>query len=225
MTSVNRPHALPARQERSQRTVERLLDAAETILSRGELEDATVPRIARAADLAVGTVYRRFADKESLVRAVAERFLQRSRAAWQRQVAAGAVRPLPLADAAGLAVSALVHFYRENGRLLRNLRLFAVLHAEGFPRQLDSGLHEPLAALLAPPVAELGVTEPGSVVRRGLRVVTAVLRDQLLDDPALPRSEGLEEELTHVLLTCLGSSAPAADGPLAATDAATSWSP
>ena len=73
--SVRLP-ARPVKQARSKRTLERLLDAAEEVLSHDGLEGATVPAIARRACLSVGVVYRRFPDKDALLRTVYERQLQ-----------------------------------------------------------------------------------------------------------------------------------------------------
>jgi len=54
--------------------LERLLTAAERTLETAGLEGATVPAIARRAGMSVGNVYKRFADKDALLRAVYERF-------------------------------------------------------------------------------------------------------------------------------------------------------
>ena len=64
----------PAKQARSRLTVHRLLSAAEALLEHGGLEAATVPAIAETAGVSVGVVYRRFPDKDALLRAVYERF-------------------------------------------------------------------------------------------------------------------------------------------------------
>src|SRR5204863_1109051 len=65
-----------AKQARSRLTVHRLLSAAEALLEHGGLEAATVPAIAEAAGVSVGVVYRRFPDKDALLRAVYQRFFQ-----------------------------------------------------------------------------------------------------------------------------------------------------
>src|SRR6266581_5741534 len=66
----------PAKQARSRLTVHRLLSAAEALLEHGGLDAATVPAIAEAAGVSVGVVYRRFPDKDALLRAVYERFFK-----------------------------------------------------------------------------------------------------------------------------------------------------
>src|ERR1700733_5106492 len=57
------------KQARSRATAERLLAAAIRVVDEVGLEGATVPRIAAAADVAPASVYRRYADKDALLRA------------------------------------------------------------------------------------------------------------------------------------------------------------
>jgi DNA-binding transcriptional regulator YbjK len=57
----------PARQERSQRTLERLLDAAEAVIGEKGFADASVGNICTRAGVSVGTFYRRFRDKHALI--------------------------------------------------------------------------------------------------------------------------------------------------------------
>src|SRR5580698_2188899 len=60
-------------QERSFQTVMRVIDAASSLLLTTPLEDVTTTRIAAAADLSVGALYRFFPDKQSIIDAVAVR--------------------------------------------------------------------------------------------------------------------------------------------------------
>src|SRR2546430_13648548 len=67
------------KQARSRLTVHRLVSATEALLAQGGLEAATVPAIASLAGVSVGVVYRRFPDKDNLLRAVYDRFFERAR--------------------------------------------------------------------------------------------------------------------------------------------------
>ena len=70
------PGPASPQQARSRRTLELLLAAAEDLL--GEVGHAgfTVPELCRRAGISVGTVYKRFATKEDLLRAVMQRVEQ-----------------------------------------------------------------------------------------------------------------------------------------------------
>ncbi|MEU1151232.1 TetR/AcrR family transcriptional regulator [Streptomyces sp. NPDC005863] len=65
------------RQARSAATLARVLRAAEEIASSAGLEEMTITGVAERAGVSVGTIYRRFEDKEQLVNALTERMLDR----------------------------------------------------------------------------------------------------------------------------------------------------
>jgi AcrR family transcriptional regulator len=79
--------AQPVHQERSERTRERLLDAAEAEIREKGYADASVVEIARRAGCSVGTVYRRFRDKTALLHALDERWGEAFRATMEDAVA------------------------------------------------------------------------------------------------------------------------------------------
>ncbi len=72
LSSVSRP-----KQARSEQTLYRLLDAAEELIQEKGLADVSIPEIVRRAGSSVGGFYARFKDKNELLRALEERFLQR----------------------------------------------------------------------------------------------------------------------------------------------------
>lgn len=60
-------------QERSRRTVERIVEAGATVLAERGYHDASTNRIAAAAGVSPGTLYGYFADKDEIVGAVIDR--------------------------------------------------------------------------------------------------------------------------------------------------------
>ena len=64
----------PPRQARSQETLERILDAAEALVTEKGFEDSPVAEIVARADSSVGAFYARFHDKEGLLHALYERY-------------------------------------------------------------------------------------------------------------------------------------------------------
>jgi AcrR family transcriptional regulator len=81
--STDRTTYAPSRraplQLRSQQTVQRVLDAASSLLGQIPLEDLTTTRIAAEAGLSVGGLYRFFPDKQSIVDAIAVRHVEQFR--------------------------------------------------------------------------------------------------------------------------------------------------
>jgi AcrR family transcriptional regulator len=134
---------LTPRQERSQRTQEKLLEALESLLQERFFEQITIQDLADEAGVAVGTVYRRFRNKEALLPVLYRRLDERLDA-WAAGLWRGYAEPADDAPAGGLRtalarlVSAHVRFYSENAPVLRTLYLHA---------RLDGELNEPDRAI------------------------------------------------------------------------------
>jgi AcrR family transcriptional regulator len=62
------------KQARSQQTLFRILDAAESLIQEKGLADVSIPEIVRRAESSVGGFYSRFRDKNELLRTLEERF-------------------------------------------------------------------------------------------------------------------------------------------------------
>src|SRR5512147_130417 len=73
----------PPQQARSQLTLSRILDAAESILAEKSWADTTVAEIARRAGSSVGGFYTRFPDKDTLLTALHQRFVEEAWATSQ----------------------------------------------------------------------------------------------------------------------------------------------
>jgi AcrR family transcriptional regulator len=77
----------PPRQARTQQSLERFLDAAESLLSEKSFEDVHVAEISRLADSSVAAFYRRFSDKNGLLHALHERRCEEAMATAQTALA------------------------------------------------------------------------------------------------------------------------------------------
>jgi AcrR family transcriptional regulator len=205
------PHARPARQERSRRTLERLLDSAEALLREGGLDAATVPAIASRSELSVGVVYRRFPDKDALIRAVYERFFARSREGNRAALEPARWSGVPTAQILRSLIGGMVAGYRLRRGLLAALLFYAETHPDKrFRRhaeQLNREAFEGIAALLLSRKKDLRHPDPAEAVRFCLLLVGSALRTLVLrtdhSHPFVP-GERLEEELSRVCLRYLG---------------------
>jgi AcrR family transcriptional regulator len=122
-TELQQPYRKRPRQARSRRTVDALLDAAESVLRTHGYALASTNRIARAAGLSVGSLYQYFGHKDGLIGAAIERMLARE-AEDLVGIAEGA-RALPLGEGVARLVDAALQ-----GRLRRR-HLLAVLSEHG----------------------------------------------------------------------------------------------
>jgi AcrR family transcriptional regulator len=140
---------LPALQARSQKTRDRLLDAAEALLREGGPEKATVPAIARRARVAVGSVYRRFPEKDAVLRSIYLRFFERAITANREALSDEHWRDVPLDVMLRRLVDGMVRGYRIHGSLLAAL----LRYVDGHP---DAEFRRHAEALRADVFAGLG---------------------------------------------------------------------
>jgi AcrR family transcriptional regulator len=113
----------PTLQARSQHTLERLLDAAETIVIAEGIDAVTVSRVAREAGSSVGAFYARFADKDALVRCVFERFCDQAVATARAVMDPARWRDVPLEEALETMLQFMLRMLHE-----RRLLITALLH-------------------------------------------------------------------------------------------------
>ena len=203
-------------QERSRHTLHRLLSAAEALLEHGGLEAATVPAIAEAAGVSVGVIYRRFPNKDALLRAVYERFFATT--AEQNVLRLQAVRPsearkIPLPVLARGIVKGMVEGYRRRHGLLRALTRYARTHPDASFRRSAQKMNRTtigaLVILLESYRDQIRHPDPEAAIEFALFVVASTLQNILIEDErfiALRVPENIEDELTRMLFGYLGIS-------------------
>lgn len=206
--------ALPALQSRSQKTRDRLLDAAEALLRDGGPEKATVPAIARRAKVAVGSVYRRFPDKDAVLRSIYERFFDRSIAANREALSADKWTDVPLDLMLRRLVDGMVRGYRFHAPLLAALLRYVDSHPDAAFRThaeaMRADVFAGLSQLLLSRRAEIAHPDPERAVRFLLVTLGLTLKGYLLQGDRLgtPTSwNELSEELQRFALGYLVPSA------------------
>lgn len=120
-------------QARSRATLERVLDAAESLFAdRGEI-GFTLPEVARRADVSVGTVYRRFAAKEDLLMAIFDRVRSQEDetrlSAWE-SVDWAAMQPREITRRLATDISVIL---REREDLMRSIMARRLTVGDGDP--------------------------------------------------------------------------------------------
>lgn len=179
-----RNHTLPVFQERGRQAVERLLGAAENILESEGIEAATVPVIAARAGMSVGNVYKRFPDKDSLLRAVYERFFAEARAANEFALDPAKWKDIPTTEVLSTLVTGMIEGYRSRRALLRALLLYAQTygdaefraHAEAM-RLETLGLFE---RLLRDRRADIGHPHPERAIRFVVMLLAHALENAVM---------------------------------------------
>lgn len=173
------------RQERSRKTLDRLLDAAETLLEEKTWDEITIAAIVRQARSSVGSFYARFPTKEALVTALLERYHQQLRATAGGAVEDPAWHDLTLAERARQLIEEIVLTCRNKRGLLRlrlARRLAGTPDTEREP-QRDRQNVDQLEQLFGSCRDEVARSDFHQALRFGLRLVDGVAVSALgLDD-------------------------------------------
>jgi AcrR family transcriptional regulator len=106
----------PAQQARSRLTQQRILEAGTALLEEGGTEALTVAAVAARAGVSVGSVYRRFGDKDRLIAALQHDMIDQFRADIIRRFAPQCTEPAVLVAS---AVAGLAETYQAHERLMR----------------------------------------------------------------------------------------------------------
>lgn len=123
----------PPQQARSQKTLEKILDACDRLLVDRTFDQITMQALAGEAGVSVGSLYTRFSDRDALVARVVDRHQQRFLVRFQRELASEP-RPEALRD----RLRRLAHLFQSG---LAELRAVFVLLATqgGDPRHGGTG--------------------------------------------------------------------------------------
>jgi AcrR family transcriptional regulator len=200
------------KQARSERTLQRLLDAAEALIRDKGHAAVSIPEIARRAGSSVGGFYARFRDKNELLRALEERHFieldQRVEALADAQRWAQA----SIADMVGVAVAELVAITRERRQLIAAFLTRAIedpVIREGglrFRRRVEARLR----ALLLARRRELDHPDPALAIDLGIQLCFALMQQHVLIEETEAggrrlSDDDLRRELATVFLRYIGA--------------------
>jgi AcrR family transcriptional regulator len=207
---------LPAHQARSRESLARLLKAAIEVLEKGGIEAATIPRIAARAGLSPGAVYRRFPDKDALMREVCLRVFESNYKKTKELIAAERWKGKSLPEVARSVIELTLAGHRQHRGLLRALLFFIWQHPDSaFVRRCDElewKTFQDIAELLLTRRNEIRHPHPESAVRFAMLMVGMAAQGLLVLPPdpqdlsrLLPNTDTqLQRELPEMFLRYLG---------------------
>lgn len=176
-----------AKQPRSRRTVSRLLDAAEELISEKGIEDTTVADVAARAGCSVGAFYHHFRDKGALLRVLFDRLGREFRETMRVAVDPNRWRGATIAE----ILEAYLQFSMEMGREragLQRARLTLALRDPAFGEglfQLQRELSARLRELLLARQGEVGHPDAALAIDFALEQLRSMLMMRL-DGALLP---------------------------------------
>lgn len=155
----------------------------------------------------MGSVYRRFPDKDAILREVLVRFFERGRGANREAMTPAAWAGRPLAETIATLVRGMVRGYVEHRALLAALFRFADAHAdEAFRREAESLRSETLglvAAILLARREEIRHPAPERAIAFSLMTIGMTLKALVLDREWPAGSvtpHDVEQELTRMMI-------------------------
>jgi AcrR family transcriptional regulator len=206
---------LPAHQARSRESLARLLKATIAVLDEYGIEGATIPRIAARADVSPGTVYRRFPDKDALMREVCLRALEENYQQSHKLFSAERWRDKSLAEIAHLVIALTLKGHRTHRGLVRAILFFTLQHPDpAFVRksaELRGKVFREVADLLLTRRAEIHHPDPESAVKFAMLMVGIAAQSVFVLPHSLARlvpeiEDQVERELPRMFLRFLGVS-------------------
>jgi AcrR family transcriptional regulator len=199
----------PPRQARSHLTLGRILDAAEGLLAEKRWEDTSVAEIAKRAGSSVGAFYARFRDKEALLSALHERFVEEARATADLAMSEERWAKASISEIVRELVAFQVRIQDQRQGLMRAIALRATESPAFQARGLSVGRHieELFTRLVVARRHEILHPIPVLAAAFASRLIAGVMLQRLLfpvgaaiDAPGA----SLVEELTHAALAYLG---------------------
>jgi AcrR family transcriptional regulator len=203
------PRIRTPQQARSRASLDRLLDAAETLVEARPLESVTVSDMARRARVSIGNFYKRFSTKEAVLEALYERYESQRTEHLSRALAPERWRGQSLEARARGLVTVLVEMFRKRRGVMRAF----VMHYRGRRETLDDAMHRRLdrlyrsgARVLLGAGSKIRHPRPNQAARFGVLMTASLCRELILfkrstDSGALAMSDKrLKEELTRALV-------------------------
>ena len=168
----------PPKQSRSQRTLERIVEASLELLATEGPAGLTVHAVVEKAGSSVGSFYARFRGKEDLLDYLGERVWDEALDRWNEALVSRDWSELDFAQLVAGAVDLLIDAQRSRSVYLKALDSAAGRQSNAYAN-FRSHLLAGLAGLLLQRSVDIGHDKPELAVRLGLRAVLGVIDAEL----------------------------------------------
>ncbi len=176
-------------QERSRQMLAKLLHATICVLDEEGLEGATIPAIAKAADVAAASVYRRFADKDALIRAALKDVLQSSARALEQSLSPDRFTGKPIAKAVGALLASIYSQYKAHPKLISAINRFSTRPEEkdfeGFATHIFAGNFQMMVHALSKCSGLEGVRGKEAKIQFALMTIVSAIEVKVLEPVSL----------------------------------------
>jgi AcrR family transcriptional regulator len=206
LSSVSSP-----KQARSEETLSRLLDAAESLIVEKSISDVSIPEIVRRADSSVGGFYARFRDKNELLRALEERFFNDVLERVNEIAEPERWRGVPVAEIVRPCVFEFVQMFREREALITAFLFRAAQDPEFIAEGLRfrRSVSEHISSLLLDRRDELGHPDPEVAIEIVVQMAIGLLQQMALSgdfrvDGRRLSDDRIVDEITRNFISYVG---------------------
>jgi len=195
----------PPRQLRSRESLERILDAAESLIRERGFESTTIAEVVQRSGSSVGSLYGRFDNKLGLLRAVQLRYHARVQNAIFAAFSGDHPRAESLEEAVARIVSVLSRHVLSEPELFRAFVLQAVfdpgVRAQG--ERTNAERRNKVVEVLLTHRDEIGHPNPEQAVRWCYSACMALLRERITFGEKAELSGGFSDEALVAEMTCM----------------------
>jgi len=212
-TTLSLVKVFPAKQQRSEKTHEKLLQAGLDLLKNGIFEDISIAQISARAGCSVGSFYLRFRNKEAFFEFLIESISETLQAGVRSNLTEEKVKGLTLAQTVRLCVDHYVQTNRQYEGVIRAALQYSINGSDDWQPVRDNGLmlHAHYIDLI---IAKLRRSDHEEA-RQQLLVGFQILSGHLINSIAHPVKTlpldhpDLSHWLSEVLMHCLKIKPPA----------------
>lgn len=201
----------PTRQRRSQRSLERIIEALDELLEAKTFEEITVSEVCKRAGVAIGTFYDRVGNKDALLEHLRSRVYAEIIAQIDRAFAPERFAALELRELLGINAREMVAMHRARRGAIRAIIVEArrssafAAHA----RQLNAALMQRVTAVWLSRRAAFRAGDPQLLARSAFLMAAGFLRESVIWTDLWPESgpsldpERVSADLEHMLISFL----------------------
>ena len=193
----------PPRQRRSHESLERILDAAESLIRERGFDNMTIAEVVQRSGSSVGSIYARFSNKVGLLEAVQVRYHARVQNGIFSAFSGDHPRNESLMEAVGRIVDVLVHHVLSDPELFRAFVVQAVFHTGVRTRgeRANAERREKVAEILLSHRDEIRHPDPDLAARWLYSFLMAELRERVTYGERAELAGGFADEAYVTELT------------------------
>ncbi len=199
---------LPAKQPRSRARQTRIIQAGLDLLNSQSFDEMTMEQLARHADCSVGTLYKRFQNKDALLRVLSEAAVGEVLVALETDLTKAVTKTDSLSAAMRDVVAFLVGFFRQREALIR-----AIYHRqyndpvamEGLKAARSTFVEAALSKTLALRPTDMTAKEFARKFPIAVQVIVGALSNAVQNRPGplMLEDDAIIDEFTNILMSYL----------------------